>query len=137
MTVFYDRQSVLVTERMMRVDEDLYAIIAIEDVRVASRRSKSLSIVAVAALAPAPIAALSLFARGGGAIMLMIALLGLAATVSAAFTLGQLRPHSHELWIQYDGDMRRILATDEDWRVQQLARALRRAMRASRQVPLP
>jgi hypothetical protein len=129
-TVFYDRQSVLVTDQTFAIGVDVYAVDAIDGVLVNPRRvGRMLRFGAF--MVPVPLAAVG-FAGAVGAIpaltaaVLAGALFILALIVAAvAHNRGAQR---HELWISYDSGLRKVLETHEEWRVRQLARALRRAI---------
>jgi hypothetical protein len=131
-TVFYDRQSVLVTDRMLTVDDVLYPVYAIKNVRVASRRA-SRAVRAMALFVPVPLTAVGLAGAIGGPVFVTISLLALLLSLSAivAVAVTQARPQRHALWIQYDGGQQKVFETPEEWRVKQLARALRRAIESS------
>src|SRR6185369_14318096 len=103
-TVFYDRQSVLVTDRMLTVDDVLYPVYAIKNVRVSSRRAGR-AVRAMAMLVPVPLTAVGLAGAIGGPVFITLSLLMLLLSLSAiiAVALSQARPQRHALWIQYDG----------------------------------
>ena len=72
MTVFYDRQSVLVTDQTFTIDDDLYDVDAIDGVLVNPRRvGRVLRFVAL--LLPVPLAAVG-YASAVAVIMLVISL---------------------------------------------------------------
>jgi hypothetical protein len=129
MTVFYDRQSVVVTDQTFAIDDDYYAVFAIDGVLVNPKRVRRAVRVA-AALAPVPLAALGFAAAFSFNHIVLVAAVAAAICLAALFVLAvtQGRPQRHELWISYDGGLRKVLETREEWRVKQLARALRRAM---------
>jgi hypothetical protein len=129
MTVFYDRQSVVVTDQTFSIDDEFYAIYAIDGVLVNPKRVRS-AVRVIAMLVPVPLAALGFAAASGAASVVALAAVAAVISIGALFMLAvtQGRPHRHELWISYDGGLRKVLETREEWRVKQLARALRRAM---------
>jgi hypothetical protein len=129
MTVFYDRQSVVVTDQTFAIDDDFYAVYAIDGVLVNPRRVRGAVRVA-AMLVPVPLATLGFAAAFGLTSFVAVAAVSAVISIAAVFTLAvtQGRPKRHELWISYDGGLRKVLETREEWRVKQLARALRRAM---------
>jgi hypothetical protein len=131
-TVFYDRQSVLVTDRMLTVDDVLYPVYAIKNVRVSSRQAGR-AVRAMALLVPVPLTAVGLAGAIGGPVFITVSLLMLLVSLSAivAVAVTQARPQRHSLWIQYDGGQQKVFETPEEWRVKQLARALRRAIESS------
>ncbi len=130
MTVFYDRQSVLVTDQTFTIDGDLYDVDAIDGVLVNPRRvGRVLRFVAL--LVPVPLAAVGYASAVGAASPFTAAALAVvlctAALIVAAVAHNR-GAQRHELWISYEGGLRKVLQTSEDWRVRQLARALRRAI---------
>jgi hypothetical protein len=129
MTVFYDRQAVTITERTFAVDADRYAVDAIEAVVVDPRRMGRVVRFGLVLL-PLPMAAIVLAsAYGPGPAVMFTMLAGvLALSVVVAVVTSQGRPRPHELWIHYEGRPHKVFETREEWRVKQLARALRRAM---------
>jgi hypothetical protein len=129
MTVFYDRESILVTDQMLMIEDVLYPTQAIADVRVGPRKVHS-GVRALAMLIPVPLVAVGLSAAAGGALLVAGSVLLLVVCLCAMATIAavQARPHAHELWITYNGRLRKVFETHEEWRVKQLARALCRAI---------
>jgi len=126
-TVFFGRQAVRVTDRELIVDDRLYVVAAIDDVRVDARRVHSLGLVVLAVLAPWPMAGAGLAVSGFGPMTLVVAAAGAALSAVAAHLVLKMRPEIHELWISYQGRPHRILETDDDWRAEQLASVVRDA----------
>jgi hypothetical protein len=128
--VFYDRQSVLVTDQTFTIDDDFYAVYAIDGVLVNPRRvGRVLRFGAL--LVPVPLAAVG-FAGAVGAVSALTAAvlagaLCILALIAAAVAHNR-GAQRHELWISYEGGLRKVLETGEEWQVRQLARALRRAI---------
>ena len=133
MTIFYDRQAVLVTDQLLVIDDRIYLIHAIEDVRVGPRKIND-GVRLTAMLTPVPLVGVGFAVAVGGVFLMVFALLSLALALSAvvAVALVQARPHKFELWIRYDREMHLVFETREEWRIHQLARALRRAVDLSR-----
>ena len=126
-TVFFGRQAVRVTDRDLLIDNRLYAMSGIDDVRVDARRAHSSGLVVLAVVAPLPMAGAGLAVSGWSPLTLVIALAGVALSAMTARIVLQMRPETHELWISYEGHPQRLLETDEDWRANQLASVVRAA----------
>jgi hypothetical protein len=126
-TVFFGRQAVRVTDRELLIDDHLYAMSGIDDVRVDARRVHSLGLVVLAVVAPLPMAGAGLAVSGCSPLTVVIALAGAALSAMTARIVLQMRPETHELWISYEGRPQRVLQTDEDWRAKQLASMVRAA----------
>jgi hypothetical protein len=86
-----------------------------------------------AVLVPVPLAAVGLAGAIGGAIIVLVAVAALLVSLGAlvVMAMAQVRPQPHELWIRYEGGALKVFVSREEWRVKQLARAVRRAMDAA------
>jgi hypothetical protein len=126
-TVFFGRQAVRVTDRELLIDDHLYAMSGIDDVRIDVRRVHSLGLLVLAVVAPLPMAGAGLAVSGWSPLTVVIALAGVALSAMTARIVLKMRPETHELWISYEGHPERVLQTDEDWRAKQLASVVRAA----------